>query len=77
MQYHQLVGFLHEIARLKQLIPDTALRDNTFGFLRYRRLNANHGYLPKDVVEQELMDEEPAFHHICIGKDPYIQVTGN
>ena len=73
-KFHQLSAFLFEIRKLQRLIPDTALRDNTFGFLRYRRLNANHGYLAKDVVEQELLDEEPAFHHICIGPEPYIQV---
>jgi len=77
VKFHQLVGFLAEIRRLQTLIPDTALRDNTIGFLRYRRLPSAHGYSARDVVEQELMDEEPNFSHICIANEPYLQVTGN
>jgi len=77
VKFHQLVGFLGEIKKLQTLIPETALRDNTFGFLRYRRLGSVHGYSARDVIEQELMDEEPSFGHICIANEPYIHVTGN
>ena len=77
VRYHQLVSFIGEIKKLQTLIPDSALRDNTIGFLRYRRLPSAHGYQARDVIEQELMDEEPAFTHICIANQPYIHVTGN
>lgn len=77
VKYAQVVAFLIEIKKLQTLLPDSALRDNTFGFLRYRRLGGSHGYQSKDMIEQELMDEEPTLHHICIGKEPYLHVTGN
>ena len=77
VKFSHVVGFLAETKKLQFLSPETALRDNTIGFLRYRRLFGNHGYKAHDIIEQELMDEEPAFHHICIGKEPYLHVQGN
>jgi len=77
VKFHQVVGFLAEIKKLQTLTPDSALRDNTIGFMRYRRLPSAHGYQSRDILEQELMDEEPGFSHICIANEPYIHVTGN
>lgn len=76
-----LMGYLFETKKLHELMPENGLLHNTIGFQRYRRLqrgNDMHSQFGEnDIIEQELLEEMPAFIPICIQDVPYLRVDGN
>lgn len=80
-KYSHLAAYLHETKKLHQLLPDNGLYDNCIGFQRYRKLYRNNdihdAMAEQDIIEQEMLEETPSFHPICINKEPYIKVDGN
>ncbi|RYH26731.1 hypothetical protein EON65_14080 [archaeon] len=81
VKLNHLVGYLYEIKKLHNLIPNEhGLFENTIGFQRFRRLfkyDGHQAYGENDVMEQELMEEMPEFRPICVDQHPYLVVRGN
>lgn len=76
-----LHAYLYETKKLHTLLPEGGLWDNCIGFQRYRRIprgnDIHQQFGDQDLFEQELLEEMPDFHPICIKDDPYLKVGGN
>lgn len=81
-KHTHLQGYLWESKRLHQAAPEDGLAHHCIGFQRYRRLlrtgDIHHtAYGETDIIEQNLLEEMPAFQRICLGDVPYLKVLGN
>jgi len=79
-KFSHLAAFVNETKTLYDLDPEL-MRDHIFGFQRYYRIlrGERHGdpYTEKDVLEQDLLEEVPQYHPICIKDKPYLVASGN
>lgn len=82
VKHSHLVAYLSETKKLRLRLGESAWKDYSIGFQRYRRLgrgNSQHAlnYGEQDIFEQDLMEETPNFRPTCIMDSPYLAVEGN
>jgi hypothetical protein len=80
VKFGHLIAYLQETKTLHTIAPENGLHSSLIGFQRYRRLFKGDGHSPygeQDVIEQELLEEMPDFHPVCISDKPYLHVHGN
>eukprot|EP01036_Dinobryon_divergens_P029057 gene29057-38109_t len=82
VKHSHLVAYLAETKKLRIGLGDSAIKDYSIGFQRYRRLvrSPNHHAInsgEQDIFEQDLMEETPNFRPTCIANSPYLVVEGN
>jgi hypothetical protein len=88
LTYHNIVSWIHATWRLDSLLPEGEMKNYLFGFIRFRRqyrISSSHSlkqFTGKDItnsdlIETEIIAEEPAVAYTCISGEKYLILTGN